>query len=64
MRNSSDLSERLKSYETDKYIPADVHFGLQHFSYNNSGVRDIIYGHLSQTHFNGITVSYLFACSI
>lgn len=55
INDTPDLSERLKSYEAD--VPTDVHFGLQHFSYNNSGVRDIIYDHLSKTHFNGITVS-------
>lgn len=55
INDAPDLSERLKSYEAD--IPIHVRFGLQYFSYNNSGVRDIIYDHLSKTHFNGITVS-------
>ena len=30
--------------------------GLQHFTYNNSGFVDLLYGHLNDTDFDGITV--------
>ena len=52
---STDLSERLREYETD--LPSSVDFGLQHVSYNNSGIVDVVFGHLNRTEFTGITVS-------
>ena len=57
--NSSDLRDSLEEYEDGLDLPTDVEFGLQHFSYNNSGVVNLVYGHLNETHFTGITVSKL-----
>ena len=51
---SPDLSERLREYEAD--LPSSVDFGLQHVSYNNSGLVDVVFGHLNRTNFSGITV--------
>ena len=33
-------------------------FGLQHFLYNNSQVRQKVKGHLEETNFTGITVGF------
>ena len=51
---NADLRDKLKEYED---LPDDVEFGLQHFSYNNSGVVDLIYDQLNRTNFTGISVS-------
>ena len=54
---SSDIRDSLKEFEASLDLPAGVDFGLQHFSYNNSGVIDLIFRHLNETGFSGITVS-------
>ena len=54
--DSSELNGRLRVYGNDLDLPADVDFALQHFSYNNSGVLNLVYGHLNRTNFTGITV--------
>ena len=53
---NADLRDKLREYED---LPDDVvfQFGLQHFSYNNSGVVDLIYDQLNRTNFTGISVS-------
>ena len=51
----SEVNERLKVYEAELNVIDDVEFGLQHFSYNNSGVVDIVFGHLKMSNFTGIT---------
>lgn len=56
---SPDLRESLKEFEANLDLPPDVEFGLQHFSYNNSGVIDLVFNHLTSTEFTGITVSIL-----
>ena len=52
---SPNLSARLREYEPN--LSSSVDFGLQHVSYNNSGLVDVVYGHLNRTNFIGITVS-------
>ena len=59
IEESADLRDSLKEYEANIDLPASVQFGLQHFSYNNSGVIDLIFNHLTRTEFTGITVSML-----
>ena len=53
--DDSGLNQKLKQYQENS--ETDVNFALQHFTYNNSGVLDLIFGHLNRTSFNGITVS-------
>lgn len=55
--NSSDLRNTLEEYEAGLDLPANVEFGLQHFSYNNSGIVNLVYDHLQRTNFTGISVS-------
>ena len=55
--DDSELNKRLKVYEADLNLPDGVEFGLQHFSYNNSGVVDVVFGHLNRTNFTGIAVT-------
>ena len=58
--NDVQLNQRLKNYEEGILrlnLQPDIDFGLQHFSYNNSGVLDLIFDHLNRTSFSGITVS-------
>jgi hypothetical protein len=31
-------------------------YGLEHFTYNNSGIVNLVFGHLEDTDFDGITV--------
>ena len=57
IKDNFELSERLKDFEADLRLPANVPFTLQHFSYNNTGVLELVYGHLNRTNFSGITVS-------
>ena len=57
INNSSHLSESLKEFEADLHLPSSDDFGLQHVSYNNSRLVDVVYGHLNNTQFTGITVS-------
>ena len=54
--DNSELNHRLRVYDNDLDLSADVDFALQHFSYNNSGVLNLVYGHLNRTNFTGITV--------
>lgn len=56
IKDNLELNQRLKDYETDQNLPEDVDFALQHFTYNNSGVLEVVLGHLNNTHFSGITV--------
>lgn len=58
IRNDSNLRENLKEFDADLDIPTND-FNLQHFSYNNSGILNLIYGHIHRTNFNGITVSIM-----
>ena len=62
----SELNERLKVYEAELNVADDVEFALEHFSYNNSGVVDVVFGHLKKSNFTGITVTirskYNIAC--
>ena len=53
---SSDLRDSLMEYEANLDLNGDE-FGLQHFSYNNSGVLDLVFGNLNRTQLSGITVS-------
>ena len=57
IKENSELSERLKVYESGQNLPADTEFALQHFSYNNSGVLELVYKYLDNTSFSGITVN-------
>ena len=58
--NDVQLNQRLKNYEEGILnLQPDIDFGLQHFSYNNSGVLDLILDHLNRTSFSGITVSII-----
>ena len=61
IKDDSELNLKLKEYEADKNLADDVNFALQHFSYNNSGVLDLVLGHLNNTCFSGITVG-IFMC--
>ena len=56
IKNNLELNQRLKEYETNLNLTDDVDFALQHFSYNNSAFLEVVLGHLSNTHFSGITV--------
>lgn len=59
IKDDLDLNTRLKGYESDLDFAANVPFALEHFSYNNFGVLELVYGYLNQTKFGGITVSKL-----
>ena len=55
-----DVLTKLRQFSQQDFqndAPTDTEFALQHFTYNNSAVLDLIYGHLNETLFNGITVS-------
>ena len=54
--NDSELQESLRDFEPDLDLPANGKFGLQHFSYNNFGVLNVVFGHLNKTNFTGISV--------
>ena len=54
---NANLRGELREYEANLDLPANVEFGLQHFSYNNSGVVNLVYDQLNRTNFTGITVS-------
>lgn len=55
VKSNIELREDLKAYETDLDISSEE-FNLQHFSYNNSGILELIFDHLDRTDYNGITV--------
>ena len=55
VKSNTELREDLKAYETDLDISSEE-FNLQHFSYNNSGILELIFDHLDRTDYNGITV--------
>ena len=59
IKDDLDLNARLKEYESDLDFVANVPFALEHFSYNNSRVLELVYGYLNQTNFSGITVGYI-----
>ena len=55
-----DVLMKLREFSQQDFqndAPTDTEFTLQHFTYNNSAVLDLIYSHLNETLFNGITVS-------
>ena len=50
--NNASLRQDLSDFN------GEVDFsGLQHFTYNNSGFVDLLHGHLTETNFEGISVS-------
>ena len=56
--NDTSLREKLSKYEPDIPDKPAEEFNLQHFSYANSGVLDLIFNHLEATNFAGITESF------
>ena len=53
LQSDQDLNDEAKHQAN---IPEDRLFTLGDFTYNNSGVANRIFDHLSQTEFTGITV--------
>ena len=51
IKNNVSLQQELMKFNKGQNFS-----GLQHFTYNNSGFVNVIYGHLSDTDFEGITV--------
>jgi len=53
--------ESNSTLNADVWETAGLHgnatFPLEHFSYNNSALLDVIFRHVQNTKFNGITVS-------
>ena len=58
--NNTSLRKRLSKYEPDIPDALVDDFNLEHFSYANSGILDLIFGHLEATNFTGITESFSF----
>ena len=56
--NDTSLRERLSEYKPDIPDKPVDDFNLQHFSYANSGVLNLIFDHLKATNFTGITESF------
>ena len=54
--NSTKLREDLRAYEHGLNIPT-TDFNLQHFSYKNRGILNLVFGHLNRTNYNGLSVS-------
>ena len=52
------LNRYLHQFNSDLLL--NKSFGLQHFTYNNSAMLDLIFNHLADTNFIGLTVSYCF----
>ena len=52
MNSNASLQEELTEYNGGQDFD-----GLEHFTYNNSRFVDLLFGHLNDTDFDGITVS-------
>ena len=50
------LGEKLADFNRGLNLLPDEEFGLQHFTYNNSGVLDIVFNGIKSLNFTGITV--------
>lgn len=57
LQSDETLGERLAQFNTELSLSSDERFGLQHFTYNNSGVLDLVFDAIEKTNFTGITVS-------
>ena len=53
IKNSTDLQQELTTFNNGQDFD-----GLEHFTYNNSGFVNLLFDHLSDTNFDGITVCY------
>ena len=54
--NNESLRHTLRAYEPDLNVRTSD-FNLQHFSYKNFGILNLIMGHLNRTNHTGLTVS-------
>ena len=54
--NKASLRHTLRAYEADLNVQKSD-FNLQHFSYKNFGILNLIIGHLNRTNYTGLTVS-------
>ena len=57
LQSDEALGERLAKFNAELSLPPGEQFGLQHFTYNNSGVVDLVFDAYEKTNFTGITVS-------
>ena len=59
IENDTNLRDALKAYEPELNIETSD-FNLQHFSYRNRGILNLIFGHLERTNYSGLTVSTVY----
>ena len=52
LQNDASLRENMRQFQIDP----NENFGLQHFTYNNDALLNNIFGHLSDTNFDGLVV--------
>ena len=57
LQNNNTLGEGLAKFNSELSLSSGERFGLQHFTYNNSGVLDLVFDAIEKTNFTGITVS-------
>ena len=55
MKSNSNVSADVATY--NEALPKREEFGLQHFTYNNSALKNVLFHHLEQTDYKGIVVS-------
>ena len=63
IQSNETLAGRLAKFNPELSLSSGERFGLQHFTYNNSGVVDLVFDALEETNFTGITVS-IYSCNI
>ena len=56
LAHNKSLNKYLHQFNSDLLL--NKSFGLQHFTYNNSALLDLIFNHLTETDFIGLTVRY------
>ena len=54
---NASLQEYFEQFDSNLSLAPDEEFGLQHFTYNNSGVLRSIFENIEATAITGITVS-------
>ena len=59
IKSSASLQRELTNFNNGQNFD-----GLEHFSYNNSGFVNLLFGHLESTNFDGITVSNHSNCTL
>ena len=56
LAQNRSLNKYLLQFNSDLLL--NKSFGLQHFTYNNSALLDLIFNHLTETDVIGLTVRY------